>query len=260
MDRLMRSKAALVMATVAVLLVVGGTSVSTAEKQSIDKAAAKILDRYVDAVGGKAVYDKAKDSVTKGTLDIPAAGIKLDITVYAQRPNLYRSLAQNPQIGVFDRGTDGKVFWDVSTMQGARILEGDELAEAMRDAAFEGQVYWRAQYDSVAMAGADTVDGSPCDKVIVKSKGAKPRTFSFDRKSGLLVKSSSVAKTQMGEIPIDVLVGDYRKVGDMLASYKSTIKVMGQDRIMTMTSIEYNVAIPDSMFTPPADIQKLLKK
>jgi hypothetical protein len=261
MSRLMRSNAAaLVTMTIAVLLVFLGGSALNAEKPTIDPAAAKILDRYVAAIGGTAVYDKAMNSVSKGTLDIPAAGVQLDVTVYSARPNKVRSIAESPAVGAFDRGTDGKIFWDTSTMQGARLLEGEELAEAMREAAFEGLVYWRAQYDSVATAGVDTVDGSPCDEVVMKADGGKPRTLSFDRSSGLLVKSSSIVTTQMGDIPVDAYIGDYRKVGDMLSSFKSTIKVMGQDRIMTLSSIEYNVAIPDTMFTPPADVQKLLQK
>jgi hypothetical protein len=35
---------------------------------------------------------------------------------------------------------------------------------------------------------------------------------------------------------------------------------MSQERVMTITSVAYNVAIPDSVFAVPAAIQELLKK
>ncbi|MGD1048495.1 MAG: hypothetical protein ABR899_07080 [Candidatus Krumholzibacteriaceae bacterium] len=252
--------AALATIVLATLVLVIGVSLSSAEKPAKAPTVEQILDKYVAATGGLAAYDKEKNSVSKATLTIPAAGVSLDVTVYSARPNKFRSIAQSPAIGVFDRGTDGKIFWDKSTMQGARVLEGKELNEAMREAAFEGLVYWRSQHDSVGLAGVDTVAGSPCYKVVMKAPGAKPRTLFFDQKSGLLVKTTNTVSSQMGEVTVEALISDYRKVGDLLGAFKTTIKVMGQERVMTVSNVEYNTAIPDTVFTVPADIQKLSTK
>jgi len=243
-----------------IVFIMLGASLVSSQAPAKASQAELILDRYVGATGGLAAYDKMHSNITKATLDIPAAGIAIDVTVYAARPNKIRSVAQSPAIGSIERGTDGTIFWEKSTMQGPRILEGEELAEALREAKFEGLVYWRGTYDSVAVAGVDTVGGSPCDKVVMKSKGDKPRMLFFDQKSGLLVKSQTTVASQMGDIPVESFVSDYRKIGDLLAAYKTTMKIMGQERVMTTTSIEYNVAIPDSMFAVPADVQNLLKK
>jgi len=180
--------------------------------------------------------------------------------IYAARPNKMRSVASSPAIGSIERGTDGATFWEKSTMQGARLLEGDELAEALREAVFENLVYWRGSYDTVTVAGIDTVEGSPCYKVVLKPKSGKSRTVFFDKSSGLVTKAVSIAATQMGDIPVETLVSDYRTLGDLLVSYKSVLKVMGQERIITVTSVEQNVAIPDSIFAIPADIQALMEK
>jgi hypothetical protein len=222
--------------------------------------APKILDRYVEATGGIKAYDKLQSSVVKGSLEIPAAGISLDITVYSARPNKLYSKAESPAIGSFESGTDGAICWENSTMQGARILEGAELAEKLRESKFESMAYWRGLYDTITVAGIDTVAGSPCYKVVLKAKEGKPRTYFFDQKSGLLVKSLSIVQSQMGDIPVEAFPTDYRKVGDILISHKTTMKLMSQERIMTITSVAYNAAIPDSVFAVPAAIQELLKK
>jgi hypothetical protein len=94
----------------------------------------------------------------------------------------------------------------------------------------------------------------------MKAKGGKPRTLYFDQKSGLVVKTQTVASTQMGKIPIDAFISDYRKVGEVTQAYKTVMNIMGQDRVITTTSIEYNAAIPDSVFAIPADIQALMEK
>jgi zinc protease len=252
--------AALATAALVVLFLTLGISSSNAQAPVKASSAEAILDRYVAATGGLAAYDKANNSLSKATLSIPAVGITIDVTVYSARPNKLRSIAQSPMIGTIDRGTDGTTFWEKSTMQGARVLEGEELAEALREAKFEGLVYWRGQYDSVAVAGVDTVDSALCDKIVMKAKGGKARTLFFDRTSGLLVKTENVVPSQMGDITVEAHVGDYRKIGDLLGAFKTTMKVMGQERVMTVTSVEYNAAIPDSIFAVPADVQELLKK
>ena len=222
-------------------------------------AAEKVLDRYVETIGGVKAFDKLASSVTKASLAIPAMGLTIDITAYAERPNKFYSLAESEMIGKIERGTDGTVFWEKSTMQGPRILEGEELAEAMLEAKFEGLAYWRSIYDSAAVSGFDTVDGSPAYKVVMKPKAGKARTFAFDVKSGLLVKTTTTVTTPMGDISVVAHVSDYRAVGDMLQSYKSTMSIMGQERVITVLSIEQNAAIPDSVFATPAEINELLE-
>lgn len=258
--RIRKSAAAFSMAALAILVVAGcAPGLKTPAPAKIPPAEL-ILDRYVEATGGIAAYDKLQNSVVKGALAIPAAGITLDVTVYSARPNKLYSKAESPAVGTFERGTDGAVFWENSTMQGARLLEGTELADALRESRFESMAYWRDLYDTVAVAGVDTVAGSPCDMIVLKTREGKPRTYFFDQKSGLLVKTVSVVPSQMGDITVEAFPSDYRKEGDILVSHKSNMKLMSQDRVMTLTSVAYNAAIPDSLFAIPAAVQELLKK
>jgi hypothetical protein len=259
-QRMRKTAATAAVAAIAILLVALGAQVSNAEKPAKTPTAEKILDRYVEATGGIKAYDKLKNSIVKGTLEIPAAGITLDITAYSARPNKMYSKAESPAIGSFESGSDGTICWENSVMQGARILEGTELAEKLRETRFENMAYWRGLYDTITVAGIDTVAGSPCYKVVLKAKDGKPLTYFFDQKSGLLAKSLNIVASQMGDILVEAFPSDYRKEGDILVSHKSTMKLMSQERVMTLTSVTYNTAIPDSVFAIPAAIQELLKK
>jgi len=259
-QRIRTTAATLSIAALAILVVALGAQVSNAQKPAKTPTAEKILDRFVEATGGIKAYDKLQNSVVKGSLEIPAAGITLDITVYSARPNKMYSKAESPAIGSFESGTDGTICWENSVMQGARVLEGAELAEKMRESKFEGIAYWRGLYDTVRVTGIDTVAGSPCDKVELKAKEGKSRTYFFDQKSGLLAKTVSIVASQMGDISVEAFPSDYRKEGDILVSHKTTMKLMSQERVMTITSVAYNIAIPDSVFAIPAAIQELLKK
>jgi hypothetical protein len=253
-----RKKAPAIAACAAALLVSLFTFASAATADQTPTAE-QVLDRFVEALGGVKAFDKLASTVTKATLAIPAMGVTIDVTIYAARPNKFYSLAESPMIGKIERGTDGSIFWEKSTMQGPRVLEGEELADAMRDAKFEGLAYWRSIYDSVAVAGLDTVDGNPAYKVVLKPKDGKPRTYTFDVKSGFLVKTTNMVTTQMGEIPVVGYVTDYRKTGDLLQSFKTTMQIMGQDRVITVSGVEQNASIPDSVFALPVDIKEILE-
>jgi hypothetical protein len=259
-QRIRKTSAAFAVAALAILVVALGAPASNAPAPVNTPTAEKILDRFVEATGGIKAYDKLQSSVVKGTLEIPAAGITLDVTVYSARPNKTYSKAESPAIGTFESGSNGTICWENSTMQGARIFEGVELAEKLRDSRFEGMAYWRGVYDTVTAAGTDTVAGNLCYKVMLKAKDGKPTTYFFDQKSGLLAKTVTIVPSQMGDISVEAFPSDYRKEGDILVSHKTNMKLMGQDRVMTLTSVAYNAAIPDSVFALPAAIQELLKK
>ncbi len=100
-----------------------------------------VLDQYVAATGGKAAYLKLTNRVSTGTLEIAGANIKGKVTVTQAAPNkLTTTTDLGPPIGTTRQGTDGQVAWEISTIGGARILEGDEKDLALLQAIFNGEI------------------------------------------------------------------------------------------------------------------------
>jgi zinc protease len=220
--------------------------------------AEKILDRYVERSGGIANYDKITNRYMEGTLDIPAAGLSLQTQIYSAKPNLIYTVAQADAVGEIRRGTDGKVFWENSLMSGPRLLEGAELTEALREAAFDRLAYWRKYYAQAEYIGVDSVDGTPVSKVVVTPEEGQPETLYFDQGNGLLIKVESIITHQMGDIPVEVFLQDYREVDGIKMPFISRVKVMGQDRTMTTTAVRQNIDMPDTLFAVPDEIRELL--
>ncbi len=48
--------------------------------------AEEVLDQYVEATGGKAAYEKIKNRVSKGTMEVTGAGLKGDIRETSAAP------------------------------------------------------------------------------------------------------------------------------------------------------------------------------
>ena len=242
-----------------VFVVLAGCAVLPAQ-ESLPPAAA-VLDRFVEVTGGKTAYEKHHTQVAKGTFGLPAQGITGDMTMTGAEPAKMRMRVDIGAIGTLESGTDGAVVWELSPLQGPRVVEGEERADELREARFNAPLYWREQYSKVETIGTEKVGDDECVKVEATPKdGGHPEMFYFSRKSGLLLKQTGVRATSMGDIPYENSFEDYRNVDGTLEPFKTTEKAAGQDIELTISEMKFNAAVPDSSFTPPAEIQALLKK
>ncbi|MDQ6698752.1 MAG: hypothetical protein M3Z36_01045, partial [Acidobacteriota bacterium] len=125
-----------------VALIVAGTHAGIYAQDALPKGEA-VLDKYVEATGGKAAYAKVHNSITKGRMEIVGQGVKGDLTVYSAEPSKMYSVFEIDGVGKIEEGTDGTVAWSLSALQGARVKEGEEKAVALRSANFNNHVHWK---------------------------------------------------------------------------------------------------------------------
>lgn len=220
-----------------------------------------ILDHYIEVTGGKAAYEKRTSEISTGTFELAAAGIKGAVTIYSAPPDKSLTSIDLGGIGKMESGTVDGMAWQNSAMTGAQIKSGEEKTQSLREATFNAMVNWRDLYPKVETAGMETVDGEECYKVVLTPSEGKPVTEFFQKKSGLIVKRETVAVTQqMGEVPVEFLVADYKDFGGILTPTKMTQKVMGQEVTITIDSVKVNEPIPTEKFDPPAEVKALMKK
>jgi len=219
-----------------------------------------ILDRYVEVTGGIEAYEKIHNRVTNATHETVQAGFKVTTTICHAKPNKMFTQAKVGTLGKMESGTNGDVAWELSMFTGPKIKEGQERADALREAIFNKFVYWRKVYQKVECIGVELIEGRACYKVVLTPKTGKPHTFYFDQESNLLVKVESIVEHQMGTIPIEGFLSDYKEVDGILIPHKAKVKVLEQDTIITTESVEHNVEIPEDLFKLPEEIQALVNK
>ncbi|HEY6389909.1 MAG TPA: hypothetical protein VIX89_01455 [Bryobacteraceae bacterium] len=219
-----------------------------------------VLDRYVEAVGGKAAIEKHRNEVMHGTIEVVGRGLKGTVTAYQAAPDKELLVIEFEGIGKIESGSNGEVAWERSAIQGPKVKDGVEKADALRDGTFNSLIYWRKLYTKVETTGAEKVEGHDCYKVVMTPKEGKPTTHFYDKESGLLVKTQATRITSAGEIAAEAFSEDYRKEGDMLVPHKLTNKVAGNELQILVTSLEFNADLPKNQFDLPDDIQALLKK
>jgi len=223
--------------------------------------AAAVIDRYIEATGGKAAYEKHQNQIAKGTLSFPAQGISGAMTMTMAEPSNTSTKVEIGAIGTMQEGVSGDVAWEVSPMQGPRIVEGAERADVLREARFNAPIHWREQYSKAETQGVERVGDEDCVKVLMTpSDGGHPETMYFSRKTGLLIKQTGTRATAMGDFPFESDFSDYRPVDGVLEPFKTAEKAAGQEIQLTISSLQFNVDLPPSAFEMPAEIQTLVKK
>jgi hypothetical protein len=243
--------------TLGAVLVLASTGAGLMAADDLPKAET-ILDRVVEVTGGKAAYDKVHSELIQGSMEIN--GMKGTMTTYKAVPDKSLTVVDLQGIGKIQNGSDGKVAWSNSAMQGPHVMEGEERDQALLQARFDSTVKWRDLFPKVETVGAETVEGKDCYKVMLTPKSGKPITQYFDKQTGLMVKMIMTVKSPMGEVTAESLADDYHKDGDILSPHKMTNKMMGMQFVMTVDKVEYNAEIPPSKFAIPDEIQALLNK
>ena len=218
-----------------------------------------ILDKYIEVTGGKAAYEKKVTEVSTGTLEFTGKGVKAHITSYQAAPNKSYSVVEIEGIGKMEEGADGTVAWERSAIKGPRLKSGEEKAVSLRAANIQHDVRWRDFFQKVECTGVEPIDGHICYRVVLTPKEGQTETRYYDKKSYLLVRTSMILKNEMGEIPTEMSVSDYRRVDGILMPFHLKQKVLGQEFTITHETIQNNVDIPKERFALPADVKALVE-
>ena len=242
------------------MLAVAGSGVTSLYGADPLPSAESILDRYVQVTGGKQAYEKRKSEIAHGTVEFAALGIKGTMTRYAAQPDKYYYNVDIAAIGKMETGVNGTIAWENSAILGPRIKDGVERAEAIREGNMNATLNWRKLYPKVENAGIEIIDGEECFKVVMTPDEGQPIIGYYQKKSGLQVKLITVATTQLGDIPVEMIASDYKNFGGILEPSKVIQRAGPQEFTMTLERVEVNPAIPPETFALPAEIRALVSK
>jgi hypothetical protein len=244
------------------LAVVGGTCLAAPAPGTAQDAlptAEEIIDRHVEAVGGRDAVLSHSSSRLTGTFAMPAAGIEGTLVVRSAAPNLNLTTVEIPGLGTILSGYDGEVGWSVDPNLGPRLLDGLELAATVEGSSHLAAVRDPSLFDVRETVERTEMNGEPCFKVRLVWKSGRESFDCYSVETGLLVAGLSRQETPMGEIDTVTLLDDYREFGGILSATRIRQQMLGQEQVMTLETIEYDVVDP-AAFAPPEPIQALIEQ
>ncbi len=262
-SRIVAGRACGTAGVVALLVLAGGPAVPAKAQGTKLPSAEKILDKTIKAQGGRQAFEMLHSRVSTGTFEIVGQRQKGRRTLHESSPDTrYLELQLRPG-QTLKTGTDGFVHWEIAINGEAKILEGDEKTISARRGRFNAQLHWRDLYEKVECVGKESLDGRACYKVRLTPKVGGEITTYYDSKTGLPTRKDEVRENESGELLIEDLLSDYRKVDGVMLPHKITRHVRGGPRTATYItiweSIEHNTDMPSDRFELPDKVKQLKK-
>ncbi len=240
------------------------------------QSADKILDRYLNALGGPQELAKIKSyTATGSSVGFGGFGGGGHVQIFAKFPDqraLY--IKFDPSTGrtdsdrVFD-GVSGWIKTPLAVLTDYQ-LNGAELDGAKLDAelSFPAQIKQvltnlRAGLDTSIsdLPGPSSQTGSQHgaepmqDRLVNVVQGTGPRgllaTMYFDQKSGLLLRIVRYGRTPIGRVPTQVDYSDYREVGAIKMPFRMTFAWLDGRDAIELSDVKLNVPITATSFTRP---------
>jgi photosynthetic reaction center cytochrome c subunit len=214
--------------------------------------AEQVLDKYYQALGGAAAIDKLKSRVMKGTLTT-ANGEDLGYELRQSGPEMVLATITTPQMGVIERGFNGRAGWEKST-KGVRDLGSEELTYLRRYPDLYTDTRLAGQFSRISVAGKSKIEGRDVYVLRATTTGGKREQLYFDAETGLLIRRTTSTTTPVGVIPEQVDFSDYREVDGLKVPFTVRVSTIDPNYsvVRKFTEIKLNVPVDTKQFNKPA--------
>lgn len=242
------------------LALISGTLLSAAWADSSTELpdARTLIDRHIEAIGGRDAVASQRDSLMRGQFSMPAVGMSGDLTIATRASGEYLMHIELPGIGAIRTGFSPEAAWSLDPFTGPRLLEGEER-DAMIERLEPGAVLRDPEFVLTATTTEKTeMGGQACFRVELQWRSGRTTADCYAVDSGLLVALQSREVSPMGEVESLSLLSDYRQFGDVLVPSKTQVFVMGQEQVMILNEFQPG-PVDEALFELPPPIRTLLE-
>ncbi|HEY6216499.1 MAG TPA: aspartyl protease family protein, partial [Pyrinomonadaceae bacterium] len=206
----------------------------------------QILDKYVQALGGRASLEKVNSRASKGAFTSVHLKTKGPIELYAKAPNKWLMVLVAQGYGNYRRGFNGTVAWEKYP---GRDSAGNLSGFSKRDAEFYLSLKFRETFPKVALKDNEKL-GERETAVLEAPGEGNPKRWYFDNQSGLLLRSET--RSLSGKTLESVDYDDYRVVDGVKEPFNIRIVDRdGTDFNIKVSEVEHNRLIDDASFDKP---------
>lgn len=223
-----------------------------------DEKALKVIDTYVEKIGGKDLILSIKSIETNATLDIPMMGVKGTMQIFAAQPGKMATIMDLPGIGKMESGYDGEYGWESNPMAGPSLMEDEQVSALADQIDPNSAAKHRELYQTIEHQGEVDFKGQKVHKIrLVRPDGRESIEY-YAIESGLMVGQESTQPSQMGEMKIVSVMSEYKEFDGMKMPTRMVQLLGPQEMVMTIQSVKLNNVDP-AVFKRPAAVEALVK-
>ena len=224
------------------------------------QTADEIIAKNIQARGGAEKLKGVQSVKTTVTMTM-GPGMELAGTMIQKRPMLARmefSLQGMTAVQAYD----GKDAWQIMPFMGKKdpeLMSADEAKETEEMADVDGPlVDYKSKGHQVELLGKEKIEGTDAYKLKLTLKNGDVQTIYIDADSFLQIKEMDKRTIRGTETETETSIGDYKEVNGILFPFavENAVKGTDQKQKITISKIELNVPVDDSIFKMPAAAPK----
>ena len=234
-----------------IFFAIGLLLVTSLTSPGLGQSAKDILDKMIEAQGGRANLAKIKDTTASGTIEMVSMGLSGSVTFYQKEPNRMRMDMELMGM-VITQAYDGEIAWGLDPDTGSiQEMSAEQAQDTKRLALGKDSLLHPEKYGiTYSHTGKETIEGQ--DFYVLKQafEDGFSATLYIDAKTYLVHKTISKASNQMGmEVDQEIISTDYRKVEGIMVAHEIRILQDGVEFLtMTFTDVAINTGLEDSLF------------
>jgi hypothetical protein len=211
------------------------------------QTADEIIDKYLDAIGGKENWKKVTSLKMEGNVEVQ--GLEIPFTMQAVHGKGFRTDGEFQGNFFIDIVTPTQ-GWSQNPMAGKATLQPlaeDELKEKLDELDIQGPFLdYKEKGSTVEFLGKEEAEGNEYFKIKLTTKNKNETTYFFDTKTYLVYKQESIAKQQGQDIPVTVKSLDYQTVdGGLKIPFKMDQGMM----ILAAKKYTINAPVDEKIFS-----------
>jgi carboxyl-terminal processing protease len=199
----------------------------------------KIINRYIEAVGGETALLKIKSRVSIGTVELPM-GLNGTVEVYEQAPNRTSVIMNLDGFGVVQQTFNGSVRWLQDPVRGYLSFPAGNQSASSDD--IHRELRYGRLLSSLRFERKDKVGDRDCFVLNRMAGGIVIERLFFEVATGLLVREN------------DTYLEDYREVDGVKVPFVARESpATPVATVVRLKEVKQNVAIDESKFAERPD-------
>jgi len=215
--------------------------------QGFGQKATDVLEKLIEASGGRKLLASVRDTTMTGTMDIVMAGMSGSLTIYQKEPNMMRMDMELMGM-VMTTAYDGETAWWTNPQTGAtEELPADQEDQIIR-MAYGNDILLNPDKHGVTytLKESENIEGKDYFVLVQTFSDGYTVTMYIDSKTYLPYKTVAI-ENQMGvEAEAETFLSDWRKIDGMMVSFSIRVLYDGEEAMtMTFTEVKYNTGLED---------------
>lgn len=214
-----------------------------------------ILEKMIDAQGGRKALGDIKDTTMIGTMEIAMPGMSASLTMYHKEPNKLRMDMEMMGM-MITMAYDGETSWWINPQTGATEEMPTEQEEGFMRQAWGNDIWGNdillnpeKHGVTYELKGKETLEGKEYYVLKQSFPDGWSMTSYIDAQTYLPYKSISKMLNMGVEVETEAFISDWRKIDGIMTAHMIK-SFAGGEEVMTMsfTEVKYNTGIEDSLF------------